>query len=200
MWRTDFAGWLTEWLSHHPLKTPPESPEVSSSYTREVMARVRSLTEQDQQPAWNPSTSAWTEIRRWLRPRFVLALGGAVAAAAVAVVLMVPRQAQIVQSPEPEPRGEMQLAQLPPQQTLPALAPDSTRVTPADLGVAVASNQSRLAEETVSPSDDTTWILNTLQLLGELDDEDATTLSDESSIEESLKELRWLDEQQIASS
>ena len=70
----EFATWLRNWLTRHPLK----APAGLSRYTEEVMAKVRAL-----QPRIAPVRSSW----RWtLVPR--LSLGLATVAAGLLFLMM----------------------------------------------------------------------------------------------------------------
>lgn len=73
MSREAFLGWLTGWMSRHPLRTPHASR--SSAYTQHVMARVRALS-QSAQPAFLGTLAS---LLAWMRqPRQALALSAAV--------------------------------------------------------------------------------------------------------------------------
>lgn len=75
----DFAAWFKTWLARHPLNAPTDLGR--SSYTAEVMARVKALAEPAPAPAPARSWAAWP---RW-------ALTGAVAAAGMAIAFGVAR-------------------------------------------------------------------------------------------------------------
>lgn len=73
----EFAAWLQNWLSRHPLKEPQEMD--SSRYTAEVMARVKALAPVPARPLASPIFGlGW--------PRFALAAATAVAGAAFAIL------------------------------------------------------------------------------------------------------------------
>ena len=77
MKNNEWDAWLQGWLKRHPLRTPPA--ELKGRFRQEVMSRIRA----QQAPA--ARTLRWT-----LQPRWGLAWSGALAAALVAAILILP--------------------------------------------------------------------------------------------------------------
>ncbi len=72
----EWNAWLRSWLSRHPLRTPPAGFE--RQLRQDVLARIR-------------GEQATVRTIRWtLQPRWSFALGGALAAALVAGILILP--------------------------------------------------------------------------------------------------------------
>ena len=165
---------LANWLARHPVRTPPASGQAS--YTREVMARVERLSSAPS-PARIP--------RGWAI--------GTVAALACAAIMMVASQS--------------------PTRLTSAIARDadvlsavgeSPAVLPADIADVAEELQmtDRLMLAELPPDEDEAWMQETLQLLGELEDEPSDA-GDESSLQDYYElleeELRRLDEDELES-
>ncbi len=118
-------------------------------------------------------------VVRWLafpRPRVVFALGTAAVCGVALVVLLHRAPAQIARGIEPRQ---------------PAVATSAHgRHTRSDLWMVAESNPH---------ADEDAWISQTLKLLDELDEEPQVS-SDDKNIEDWLKELKALDDAEIASS
>ena len=91
-----FASWLKQWLVRHPVKSPADV--TRATYTQDVMSRIQALSSP------SPSSERW---QFWRQPQWMLAVGGAIAAAVVVIVMSQPPHPQVAQ----EEAGIRELAQ-----------------------------------------------------------------------------------------
>jgi len=175
-----FTTWLQEWLTRHPLREPSEGERAR--YTAEVMARVRTF---------EPSVaaqSAW--IRQWLAwPRLTLAL--ATTAACVALIVGPIHQRRLAQRVV---RDAAVLASLGEATAEPLVIDDeeSLREALEELDALVVAEASSV--------DDSQWIAQTLELLGQLEEWPRLWRGDldpSSGAEEWIDELELLDESDL---
>ena len=168
---TDVMAWFTQWLTRHPLKTPPGS--MQEAYTREVMTRVTDAT-----PA---------PVVRWVpRPRLAFAVGTALACG-LAVMAWFPREpVRVAERVEGSVQVLAELGEL--NGPLAGGLEDEAILVDR---LVLAKTQDAVADEA--------WIDDTIGLLNEVD-ETAVEASNGESLEELLRELESLDESEIASS
>lgn len=168
----DFLTWLNHWVARHPLRTPPES--LQASYTEEVMRRIH--TTQALTPAW-----------RWgWRPQLTLAWGTALACLLAVVLVM--KRTPIPLAGEVE-RDWQLLAEVGEGHDLPSSNLDD-EVQMVD----------RLVLAEASPSEDETWIRQTLELLNDVDEQTDATSENQDNPDGWLKDLEQLDDAELASS
>ena len=172
-----FASWLTQWLSRHPIKSPSDVDRAV--YTQEVMTRLGEASRTSAAMEWHP---AWR-----------LAFGGALAA--FLLVLAIGHRAP--QLARQEPAGEAaQLAQVlrgageDPSDTVAELDIDDAETLAED---AITTDRLMLAE---APEESMWQELEALnQLEQDPSDGTADTLDEGSDADtnELLDELEWMD-------
>ena len=179
----NFSTWLASWLARHPLQEPPH--HNPAWYTAEVMQKVKAA----ERPARAPVTAP---IHVWLSwPRL-----GLIAAVATSAVVLVTVSAR---------RDSSQLAKavLRDSQVLDAV--DETSIEPVLNGDSETLAQELELHDTMmlaesEPSDEQ-WIDQTMQLLDQLDQDNAvdSTANDatNSSDDQLLNELRLFDDTEL---
>lgn len=181
----DFTGWLTTWLTRHPLKAPPELGQAR--YTAEVMAKIKAMA-----PARSP-----VGMSQWLSwPR--LALAGVGAAGVLMLLVVNASRSSQVPLAERLTQAAQTLAEV--DEPLPELM-NGQAVTELAQDLEAEDHQLILAES--SASQEQQWLDQTLELLDQLDEDVPGVNSDEPSgndEEEWLKELDTLDEGPSAAS
>ena len=191
-----FALWLAQWLSRHPVKSP--SASSGTTYTQEVMSRIEVASTS---PTALRRARAW-----WPRPAWMLAMGGAVVAAAVLLMVSRPSPAPLARV---EPAGEVhQLAQ-----ALSESGEDPTEVL-ADVDAGDAEEMAEtltamdwlMLAEAPKATNALEAIWQELDALDKLDEavetgsEPMDDDSSEKSSDELLEELEWIDSASSASS
>lgn len=169
----NFTAWLQGWLTRHPLREPSDGERAR--YTAEVMARVKVL-----QPS-AVAQSAW--IHRWLVgwPRLTLAM--ATAAAGVALLIGPIHQRRLAQRVV---RDAAVLASLGEAITEPLAIEEALREELEELDALVVAEASSV--------EDSQWIAQTLELLGQLEGwPPASDLDASSGTGEWIDELELLD-------
>lgn len=176
---TDFLSWLTAWVTRHPLRNPPASAQAS--YAAEVMARIS-------RSALRAPAAAW-----WWRPRLVLAMGGAVAAVLIGLVMRDTPAQRLARHLDEELQ---QLARLD-RQAAEALE-TAVVLSPEGLEHELRAMDRMMLAEADEVVDDEAWLDETLKLLDELDEAPEAASDDEAS-GDVIQELEWLDQQDLAS-
>jgi len=173
-----FTTWLQEWLTRHPLREPSDGERAR--YTAEVMARVRTFESSV------ATQSAW--IRRWVtRPRLALAM--ATAAAGVALIVGPIYQRRLAQRVV---RDAAVLASLDEATAEPLVIDDEESLREA------LEEFDALVVAEASSVDDSQWIAQTLELLGQLEAwPPGGDLDPSSGAEEWIDELELLDESDL---
>ena len=169
----EFLDWLKDWITRHPLQTPPES--LRASYTEAVMRRVRAP--QALTPAW-----------RWgWQPQLAMSWGTALACLLAVVVVMKRAPTQLASEVE---HDWQLLTEVGEEHDLSSSNLDD-EVQMVD----------RLVLAEASPSEeDETWIRQTLELLNDVDEQADATPEDQDNPDGWLKDLEQLDEAELASS
>lgn len=181
----NFNDWVTRQFADRPLKEPSEADRAA--FTGQVMARIKSLAPT---PMASSRRSWWLLVWGWPRVTTV----AVVVAVGVLVAMGVVRQqgVQVVMQPTESPT---QLAgtggDLP--DALGLL--DVENPTPVD--AFEATDDLVLAE---SSPDDGAWLLETLELLEQLDEAFPEDYLDDLSDDDWLKELELLDESAFVTS
>jgi len=177
----DVEAWFRRWLSRHPLKMPTTAEQ--KRYTAEVMARVKALEQPTQRPVVLRS--------RWVWPRLAL-----VASTAALIALVVGRVERTPERPQVAQQLEHDI------QLFAALDETIELESAGDdveqLAQELESYDTLLLAQ--AGEDDAGWLEQTLELLDELDEalpEDATG---DSSDEDWLRELEFLDDSDLAAS
>ena len=167
----EFTSWLTNWLRHHPLRTP--TGYERTRYTADVMGRVNTIAHGETAPQ-----HSW-----WALPRLAFAV--AAAAAGVAIAIGTTRAVS-------SGRLAKQVAH---EAQLLAALDEPTPELNGDVGA--LTEELKLHDTLVlaeAQSDDTSWIEQTMQLLNELDDQaPADSTESSSSDEEWMNDLQLLE-------
>ena len=177
----DVETWFRRWLSRHPLKAPPTADQ--QQYTTEVMARIKTL----EQPVPKPIV-----LRpRWVWPRLALV------ASTVAIVALVvgraeqtPEQPQVVQQVEYDTQLPAALDE--------AIVLESSDGAIEQLAQELESYDTLLLAQ--SGGNDAGWLEQTLELLDQLDEDIPEDATGDSSDEDWLRELEFLDDSDLAAS
>lgn len=176
---TEFLGWLTDWLSRHPVRPPAET--TPSDYADQVMRRVKT--------AGIVPAAAWRP-----QPQWFVAFGTVAAAIAVGFVVLTNSPERLSASLE---RDIEVLAEVD-EEAIGSLLTSSVDGIAQELQLL---NQMRLAEleEVV---DEEAWLEETMELLNDVEGIDAASgpSGDDQSLEELLQELEQLDATESASS
>ncbi len=164
---------FSAWLRDWLSRHPLQEPPDADRrrYTGEVMARVKALQGATEPPAVQP-VSRWL---RWPRVTLALATGAAGIVVAVGVLRFTP----------------------PPGHPAPASHPVVRGLSPPRAADEPAQQDTQLAES--SPGEDY-WLERTWQLLEELDERFPNEDTAESSDEQWLEELQWIDESEMTAS
>ncbi|MDP3722863.1 MAG: hypothetical protein Q8R91_05125 [Candidatus Omnitrophota bacterium] len=177
-----FTTWLQGWLTRHPLREPSDGERAR--YTAEVMARVEAL---------RPSAAPRDGLARWAKQQVVgwprLALAMATAAAGVALLVGPIHQRWLAQRVV---RDAAVLASLGEAMAEPLVIDDdeSLREALEELDALVVAEASSI--------DDSQWIAQTLELLGQLEEwPPGGDLDPSSGAEEWIDELELLDESDL---
>lgn len=190
---TAFQTWLTQWLARHPLKRADAGMEADT-YTAQVMARIKQAPMV--RAVWPSPNRLWT----WLwRPQIGFAVGGALAAIVVGLLVLVQRPVQLAEAPVREARLLARAVEPIPQ----PLSDDQRQPQPLaeEAPRPAVAPQPRVVVQQEPPTalTDAQWIEQTLTLLSALDEEPPVLLDDDAP-DVWLDELQWLDEQAIAAS
>ena len=172
MKRADFLTWLKDWLTRHPLATPPEP--LQASYIEEVMRRIR-------------TASAPSPVFRWFpQPHSAFALGTAVACLLVVVAVVNRPPMRLAKQVEQDWQVLSDVGEL-------------TELLPHDLAEEAKTLDRLMLAEAEPLVDDEAWVDETLELLNEVE-EDHDTALDAETVENLLEELERLDESELAAS
>ncbi len=167
----EFLDWLKRWVARHPLRTPPESLQVS--YTEQVMRRIK--TPLAPTPAW-----------RW-QPQLAMTWATALACLLAVVVVMKRTPTQLASEVE----HEWQLL---------AEVGEGHELSSSNLDDDVQMMDRLMLAEASPSEEDEAWIRQTLELLNDVDEQPDAASADQENPEEWLKDLELLDGAELASS
>ena len=170
-----FLTWLKDWLARHPLRAPSES--MQASYTREVMERIK----EEVAPA---------PVLRWI-PRPRLALSFAAVAACFVVWIMVGPRAQTGAVVRHIDEDFEILALMEEPVDLP--------LDYEDLEEEIKSMDVLVITQAREAQSETSWILQMMELMDELEEESGPD-GDDQTLDDWLREIEFLDQEDLASS
>lgn len=182
MKNSEWDAWLQGWLKRHPLRTPPA--ELQRKIRQEVMSRIRA-----------EHASVRDRVLRWvLEPRWSFALGGALAAALVAAILIFPaRTADHAAAPaaqEVEQEAQLLLE-----------VGETAYLADLDLEGELRDADRLVLAEAVTTKPDPSWaeFENNAEVLDLLEeDETQAAKTDRVTDEELLEELKRIDDAEMA--
>lgn len=181
--RDTFLGWLTGWLSRHPLRTPASSG--SSAYAKHVMARIRALSS----PKRRIIPVTWAGLIAWVRgPRLALALSAATALVVAGFTLRfgIPHRTLVMAHLDRELQVLAEVEALPD----PLALEPSAETLEEELRF-----MDRMMLAQAGPVDeDEAWIEETLELLDEVEEVPKDPTQDPQAADEWWEELQELDE------
>jgi len=183
----DVGSWIRRWVLRHPLKTP--AADDRQQFTADVMARIKALEQPAPQPMILHSLRSLRSQWAWPRIAVVASTAALVALVAGRLEHAPPKASQVVQQLEHD------------AQLLAALGEPAVMASSDDL--------EELAQEledydtmllAQSGGDESDWIEHTMELLDQLNEDPSEDATGDSSDEDWLRELEFLDDSDLAAS
>ena len=182
MKNSEWDAWLQGWLKRHPLRTPPA--ELKGWFRQEVMSRIRAEQSAARTLRWTP------------QPRWSLAWSGALAAALVTAILILPAR---LANHAPAPAVQVQEVEQEAQALLEA--GEVTYLADLDLEGELRDADHLVLAEAVAAKPAPSWseFENDVEVLDLLEEEDAQAgKTDRVTDEGLLEELKRIDDAEIA--